>query len=292
MRQYTTLDNLDSQGKHTSELMRKQRMSKMGPHFSIKVHYTKNQKSKKASKSRNKEHDRRRNRSPTPIRADEQEEQLSPNYRPVTPTPMHEVYEYAGDENWYPDDNNDATSINNYPIELVTCTTTDNIQSDLFVIGALQNIGNSCYMNAVLYALRFTPNFTHFIHHLMQNLGIIADEFSLDRESMCEYQNATVTLSRDIDNWDEILLQDSLDYRVIFALHETFAQLTRSEVNTMESAIRPRNFQRAVYRVDDIFVPGTQQDSHEFLLSVLNSIRDCSNEMMVYAQNKPELFFG
>lgn len=30
----------------------------------------------------------------------------------------------------------------------------------------LANMGNTCFLNSVLYALRFLPGFTHHLHHL------------------------------------------------------------------------------------------------------------------------------
>lgn len=38
-------------------------------------------------------------------------------------------------------------------------------------IASLANLGNTCYLNSVIYTLRFSPNFMHNMHHLMEQLG-------------------------------------------------------------------------------------------------------------------------
>jgi hypothetical protein len=37
-------------------------------------------------------------------------------------------------------------------------------------IASLANLGNTCFLNSVLYTLRFTPGFCHSLHHLSQDL--------------------------------------------------------------------------------------------------------------------------
>lgn len=37
-------------------------------------------------------------------------------------------------------------------------------------IASLANLGNTCFLNSVLYTLRFTPGFCHSLHHLHQVL--------------------------------------------------------------------------------------------------------------------------
>uniref|UniRef100_A0A182JDK9 Uncharacterized protein n=1 Tax=Anopheles atroparvus TaxID=41427 RepID=A0A182JDK9_ANOAO len=49
-------------------------------------------------------------------------------------------------------------------------------------LATLCNIGNSCYMNSVLYTLRFAPNFTHNLHHLVEFLELVLQKTSGDRQ--------------------------------------------------------------------------------------------------------------
>jgi len=38
-------------------------------------------------------------------------------------------------------------------------------------VASLANLGNTCFLNSVLYTLRFTPGFCHSLHHLHQDLA-------------------------------------------------------------------------------------------------------------------------
>lgn len=40
-------------------------------------------------------------------------------------------------------------------------------------IATLCNIGNSCYLNSVLYTLRFAPHFLHKLHHLVDDMRLV-----------------------------------------------------------------------------------------------------------------------
>ena len=40
-------------------------------------------------------------------------------------------------------------------------------------IASLSNLGNTCFLNSVLYTLRFTPGFLHSLHHLVNDLGLV-----------------------------------------------------------------------------------------------------------------------
>ncbi|XP_050098878.1 uncharacterized protein LOC126579538 isoform X2 [Anopheles aquasalis] len=48
-------------------------------------------------------------------------------------------------------------------------------------LATLCNIGNSCYMNSVLYTLRLAPNFTHNLHHLIEFCNLALPRRSLEQ---------------------------------------------------------------------------------------------------------------
>lgn len=48
-------------------------------------------------------------------------------------------------------------------------------------IASLCNIGNTCYLNAVIYTLRYAPSFLHKIHHLIEDLSQINQKIVQNR---------------------------------------------------------------------------------------------------------------
>ncbi|XP_049300094.1 ubiquitin carboxyl-terminal hydrolase 1 [Anopheles funestus] len=57
-------------------------------------------------------------------------------------------------------------------------------------LATLCNIGNSCYMNSVLYTLRFAPNFTHNLHHLVEFLELVLHKSIADRKYVVHDESA------------------------------------------------------------------------------------------------------
>ena len=43
-------------------------------------------------------------------------------------------------------------------------------------VATLCNLGNTCFLNSVLYTLRCTPSFLHNIHHLSTDLAAIGEK--------------------------------------------------------------------------------------------------------------------
>ncbi|XP_058128158.1 uncharacterized protein LOC131269688 [Anopheles coustani] len=56
-------------------------------------------------------------------------------------------------------------------------------------LATLCNIGNSCYMNSVLYTLRFAPNFTHNLHHLVEFLELVLQKTNGDRQQALQQKH-------------------------------------------------------------------------------------------------------
>lgn len=107
-------------------------------------------------------------------------------------------------------------------------------------MATLSNIGNTCFMNSVLYTLRCAPRFLHCIHQLFEDKIPITDK------------NIMVTEE----------------------LHQLYKNLHQNESAGTKSAFKPHTFLKAVGDVDNTFRNMQQQDAHEFLMFLLNCLQE------------------
>lgn len=160
-----------------------------------------------------------------------------------------------------------------------------------FLMGSFKNFGNSCYLNAVLYALRFTPTFLHNLHHLIKNFEIIFEDHELKKpykSNKCIKTIATEDLSSGIT--ENLSLQMSDEHRVFTELHDIFSEFFSMEVLHENCPIEAIKLQMAVHKICRNFTPRTQQDSHEFLMCILNCLRDISDVLMNLTSDQPNNF--
>lgn len=161
-----------------------------------------------------------------------------------------------------------------------------------FWMGALCNFGNSCYLNAVLYALRFTPNFLHNLHHFQDNVNILLGgkhEEPDHLQSVCIQTVATGDMLLGLDL--TVVLGKLNEHTVFEKLHEVFEKQTGLEMaNISNDAIDASALQLAVQAINHDFEPRTQQDAHEFLMCVLNCLRDISNGLLEFVCEEPQFF--
>ena len=84
-------------------------------------------------------------------------------------------------------------------------------------IASLANLGNTCFLNSVLYTLRFTPGFCHSLHHLHQVSPVyLALGGKIERGIMNHLFQDLVDQRPDRDSDQECLLD------VIQTLHHLF----------------------------------------------------------------------
>ena len=120
-------------------------------------------------------------------------------------------------------------------------------------VASLANLGNTCFLNSVLYTLRFTPGFCHSLHHLHQDL------VGLD------------TKTQERDSEQECLLD------VIQTLHHLFQKLCNSDCEggtEPREPVLPSALLQSIGRLCPLFEGNQQQDAHELLVTLLTSLQD------------------
>ena len=119
-------------------------------------------------------------------------------------------------------------------------------------VASLANLGNTCFLNSVLYTLRFTPGFCHSLHHLNQDLA--GQDVKAERDSE-----------------QECLLD------VIQTLHHLFQKLCNSDCEgggDPREPVLPSALLHSIGRLCPLFEGNQQQDAHELLVTLLTSLQD------------------
>ncbi|XP_055605313.1 uncharacterized protein LOC129753516 [Uranotaenia lowii] len=214
-------------------------------------------------------------------------------------------------------------------------------------LATLCNIGNSCYLNSVLYTLRFSPNFIHNLHHLIEDTDSVyqrlaqnklkssslgrnipglhgqsgrswssKDLASLGSSTGSNSSSATVMSSgggsaganstingsvtgagggsiRDLSNRGEENLPPKTNRQVVTEqLHELFQNLHRNEAIEAAEPFHAGNILRAVQDVSSTFEGNQQQDAHEFLMCVLDSIRESCQALIKTITDHPDVLIN
>ncbi|XP_046470292.1 ubiquitin specific protease 1 isoform X1 [Neodiprion pinetum] len=197
----------------------------------------------------------------------------------------------GGTLNKYPflNETGESRMLNGYRSQLpnsqeAMCNTVNNGTEGLR-IASLCNLGNTCFLNSVLYTLRFAPSFLHNLHHLatdLSNLTVKQLQTKMKSSSLGRTGvSLTASGSRSWSSKDLLALAgpmgDSNKPRIQVAtekLHELFAALKISEMKDNGEPYQPDAFLQALREVNPIFEGNQQQDAHELLVCLLDNIRE------------------
>ncbi|XP_034664731.1 uncharacterized protein LOC117899072 isoform X2 [Drosophila subobscura] len=185
-------------------------------------------------------------------------------------------------------------------------------------MGTLCNIGNTCYLNSVVYTLRFAPLFLHNLHHLIHDLNVVqqtivrqqtAKSASLGRNvSATQLEHARSWSSKDLatsehfsnstngssggvsgsSNTTNSLIKASFQ-SVTEKLHDLYHSLHGNEMADSTEPYHADTLLHAIQDVNTTFQGNQQQDAHEFLMCVLNCIRETNQALIKAIDECPEV---
>ncbi|KAG8228740.1 hypothetical protein J437_LFUL007075 [Ladona fulva] len=142
------------------------------------------------------------------------------------------------------------------------------------VAAALCNLGNTCFLNSVLYTLRFAPCFLHNLHHLVMDVQKIYGKEgngSLSRSTVRENMMDGSQTSRKFEKSKVQVVTEKL--------HELYISLHTAEKKESNEPFQPDSFLHALRDVNPIFEGNQQHDAHELLMCLLNNIRDTCQQL-------------
>jgi len=150
-------------------------------------------------------------------------------------------------------------------------------------IASLCNLGNTCFLNSVLYTLRFTPGFLHNLHHLVSDLGLGSNSShssngGKDKRNRGNHTGGAGSSTSHNSNAGDVETERIHD--VIEQLHDLFRNMSTSDDHTIDrdssnrEPIPPSNFLHAVGKMNSLFEGNQQQDAHELLIALLTMLRD------------------
>lgn len=179
----------------------------------------------------------------------------------------------------------------------------NNKQISASSMATLYNIGNTCYLNSVVYTLRFAPYFLHNLHHLIEDLSQInqklgqnkAKSSSLGRNvGGLQGQSTRSWSTKDLASMGNVVADVPRTNRQIATekLHELYNRLHSSEVTESTEAFHADTFLSAVQDVSAIFEGNQQQDAHEFLMCILDSIRETCQSLTKVITECPEIIMN
>lgn len=233
-----------------------------------------------------------------------------------------------------------------------TSTSSTTYQGIMNAMATLSNIGNSCYLNSVVYTLRFTPNFLHNLHHLVDDLNYLnqlhqssvrraktaslgrnhsgVNSYGTNSAASAAASNGSLSHgsggsgSRSMSNKDLVAMANGALHNGHNAgnggflanghlmnggegllhhhhhqqqlkchrqtatekLHELYQSLARNENTHHLEPYQPVPLLNAIQDVSSTFEGNQQQDAHEFLMCILDSIREtCQTLNKSYAES-------
>lgn len=125
-----------------------------------------------------------------------------------------------------------------------------------YPIATLCNMGNTCFLNCILYALRCCTDFVHNVHHMGKSMKELVSFH--EQHARVNYMEEPGTAST---------------AKITIGLHKLFMIMHSFESLKMRIPVRPVTFVRNLKRCTDLD-DENQQDAHEYLMTIFNSLLD------------------
>lgn len=179
--------------------------------------------------------------------------------------------------------------------------TDDGSHSSSMPVATLFNMGNTCYLNSVLYTLRFAPSFVHNLHHLVADLALIHSKINQTKAKSSSLGRTIGSItgpsSRSSSSKDLLALGNSQNdlhpkTKMQIAtekLHELFMSLHSLEMKDAVEPYQPASFLQALIEVNSLYQGNQQQDAHELLIYLLDILRETCDLLAKQAENQPDL---
>ncbi|EEZ98975.1 ubiquitin carboxyl-terminal hydrolase 1 [Tribolium castaneum] len=168
-----------------------------------------------------------------------------------------------------------------------------------FPVATLANMGNTCFLNSVLYTLRYAPTFLHNLHHLIGDLALVSSRLSQTKaktSSLGRNVGAITGPSSRSTSSKDLLALSSSDIIpkskvqiVTEKLHELYVTMHNLEVKESSDAYQPVALLQAIREANSIFEGNHQQDAHELLVYLLDNIRETCDLLTQQVQQNPDL---